>query len=176
MDHNRKAGPANTATPAPAADPDAAENATGHYAELSASSPLGPGEFAAAQRAKQALDARLAALDASRAAAGEPRPPSAGAAMGQALKLSTTLVVTVLVGGALGYGLGRLTGQMAVFVLLGLGFGMGAGFRDAIRLARQMQTAAPGIRGEAETAAPGRAGAQAGGPSDPADHIDDEGK
>ena len=63
-------------------------------------------------------------------------------ALGAAWRMSVELVVAVLVGGALGLGLDRLTGATPWFMLAGLGFGFAAGVRAVVRSAAEMNAGA----------------------------------
>lgn len=68
---------------------------------------------------------------------GEPEkesPHSAGAGLGQAMRISTELLAGLLVGGALGYGLDWLLGTSPWFLLAGLGVGFAAGLRNLSRM------------------------------------------
>lgn len=90
---------------------------------------------------KRALDDALSKYETKNRAEGS-TPPGAGAALGEAFKLSATFVVTVLVGVALGWGLGALTGFRAAGMIAGLVLGIAAGFREVIRAAHRMQARA----------------------------------
>lgn len=61
-----------------------------------------------------------------------------GSLLGMAWRLSTELLVSVLVGAGLGYGLDRLLGTKPWLLILGLGFGFAAGIRGVIRIADKM--------------------------------------
>lgn len=63
---------------------------------------------------------------------------SDGTILGMAWRLSTELVVSVLVGAGLGYGLDRLFGTAPWILLIGLGFGFAAGIRSVLRTAARM--------------------------------------
>jgi len=61
-----------------------------------------------------------------------------GSILGMAWRLSTELVVAVLVGAGLGYGLDTLFGTKPWFMLAGLGFGFAAGIKSVLRVAEKM--------------------------------------
>ena len=61
-----------------------------------------------------------------------------GSLLGMAWRLSTELVVAVLVGAALGYGLDSLLGTRPWILLIGLGFGFAAGLMNTFRVAQKM--------------------------------------
>ncbi len=56
-----------------------------------------------------------------------------------AWRLSMELVVSVSVGGALGFGIDHLTGASPFGMLVGIGFGFAAGVRGVMRAALEMQ-------------------------------------
>jgi len=58
--------------------------------------------------------------------------------LGMAWRLSTELIVSVLVGTALGYGLDKLFGTNPWILLVGMGFGFAAGIRGVLRTADRM--------------------------------------
>ena len=62
-----------------------------------------------------------------------------GTLLGMAWRLSTELVVAVLVGAGLGYGLDYLFGTRPWLLLIGLGFGIAAGFMSVFRVAGKME-------------------------------------
>ena len=61
-----------------------------------------------------------------------------GTLLGMAWRLSTELVVAVLVGTGLGYGLDYLLETRPWFLLVGLGFGFAAGIMSVFRVAGRM--------------------------------------
>jgi ATP synthase protein I len=65
-----------------------------------------------------------------------------GALLGMAWRLSTELVVAVLVGAGLGYGLDKLLGTAPWILIIGLGFGFVAGIKTTLRTAAKMDAAA----------------------------------
>lgn len=73
-------------------------------------------------------------LDAMRGEPDQESPHSAGAGLGQAMRVSTELLAGLLVGGALGYGLDWLLETSPWFLLAGLGVGFAAGLRNLSRM------------------------------------------
>jgi len=63
---------------------------------------------------------------------------NSGSLLGMAWRLSTELLVSVLVGTGLGYGLDKLFGTKPWILLIGLGFGFAAGIRSVLRTAEKM--------------------------------------
>ena len=59
--------------------------------------------------------------------------------LGMAWRISTELVVAVLIGCALGYGGDYLTGKGPIFIILGLVLGLAAGLRNTFRLVLKME-------------------------------------
>lgn len=82
-----------------------------------------------------ALEARIAAAQDKR-----PKPridDNSGNMLGLAWRLSTEMVVSVLVGLGLGFGLDKLFGTTPWIMLVGVGFGFAAGIRNTLRLAER---------------------------------------
>jgi len=71
----------------------------------------------------------------------EKEQDNSGSLLGMAWRLSTELVVAVLVGTAIGYGLDRLFGTRPWILLIGLGFGFAAGIMNVLRVAGKMDAA-----------------------------------
>ncbi|MEP1231068.1 MAG: AtpZ/AtpI family protein [Litorimonas sp.] len=63
---------------------------------------------------------------------------NSGSLLGMAWRLSTELLVSVLVGAGLGYGLDKLFGTNPWILLVGLGFGFAAGIKSVLRTAEKM--------------------------------------
>jgi len=68
----------------------------------------------------------------------QPKNEEDGSLLGMAWRLSTELVVAVLVGSALGYGLDRLFGTAPWIMVVGIGFGFATGIRNTFRTAGKM--------------------------------------
>jgi len=68
-----------------------------------------------------------------------------GSLLGMAWRLSTELVVSVLVGAGLGYGLDKLFGTAPWLLIVGLGFGFATGIRGVMRVAAKMDAASAHI-------------------------------
>ncbi len=64
-----------------------------------------------------------------------------GSLLGMAWRMSTELVVAVLVGTGLGYGLDKFLGTQPWILLLGIGFGFAAGIMNVVRAAEKMDAA-----------------------------------
>lgn len=84
----------------------------------------------------ESLDARIKAAQSKYA--DDPREKEDHSALGMAWKLSTELVVSVLVGTGLGYGLDKLLNSSPWFMLIGIGFGFAAGIKSVLRVADKM--------------------------------------
>lgn len=85
------------------------------------------------------LDALNAKLQAAKARQPQEKEQSAdGSMLGMAWRLSTELIVSVLVGTGLGYGLDYLFGTSPWILLVGMGFGFAAGIRSVLRTADKM--------------------------------------
>ena len=61
-----------------------------------------------------------------------------GSILGMAWRLSTELVVAVLVGAGLGFGLDKLFNTQPWLLVVGLGFGFATGIRGVLRTAAKM--------------------------------------
>lgn len=84
-----------------------------------------------------ALDARVKAAQARH----KPKDYSQnddGSLLGMAWRLSTELVVSILVGMGLGYGVDFIFGTKPWGLFIGLGFGFAAGIRSVLRTADKM--------------------------------------
>ena len=68
-----------------------------------------------------------------------------GSILGMAWRLSTELVVAVLVGAGLGYGLDKLFNTQPWILVVGLGFGFATGIRGVLRTAARMDAASAHI-------------------------------
>ena len=66
---------------------------------------------------------------------------SDGTILGMAWRLSTEIIVAVLVGMGLGYGLDHLLGTKPWMMLVGVGFGFAAGIMNVMRSAARMDAA-----------------------------------
>lgn len=84
------------------------------------------------------LESKLAAANAKRAAKIGPDKSDDGSLLGMAWRLSTELLVSVLVGMFLGLGIDTLLGTKPWGFFLGLGFGIAAGFMSVFRTADAM--------------------------------------
>ena len=83
-----------------------------------------------------ALDAKLRAAKARLPQ--EKEQSSDGSMLGMAWRLSTELIVSVLVGTGLGFGLDKLFGTSPWITLAGVGFGFAAGIKAVLRTADAM--------------------------------------
>lgn len=102
------------------------------------SSPEGPHD----KRKLDDLGRRLRDLEQRAEATGTiPRKSAAepNSALGSAFKLSTEFVAALVVGGGMGWLLDQAFGTRPVLLLLGLAFGVAAGFYGVFRTARRMQ-------------------------------------
>lgn len=68
-----------------------------------------------------------------------------GSLLGMAWRLSTELVVAVLVGTGLGHLLDKFFGTSPWILLLGLGFGFAAGIMNTLRVAAKMDAASANV-------------------------------
>lgn len=64
-----------------------------------------------------------------------------GSLLGMAWRMSTELVVAVLVGFAIGYGLDRLFDTAPWIMVVGIGFGFAAGIKNTLHMAAKMEAA-----------------------------------
>jgi ATP synthase protein I len=84
------------------------------------------------------LESKLAAAQARRDAKIRPDKSEENSLLGMAWRLSTELLVSVLVGMFLGLGIDTLIGTKPWGLFLGLGFGIAAGFMSVFRSADAM--------------------------------------
>jgi len=84
------------------------------------------------------LESKLAAAQARRDAKIRPDKSEENSLLGMAWRLSTELLVSVLVGMFLGLGIDTLIGTKPWGLFLGLGFGIAAGFMSVFRTADAM--------------------------------------
>lgn len=84
------------------------------------------------------LESKLASAHARRAAKIGPDKSDDNSLLGMAWRLSTELLVSVLVGMFLGLGIDTLLGTKPWGFFLGLGFGIAAGFMSVFRTADAM--------------------------------------
>jgi ATP synthase protein I len=87
------------------------------------------------------LEERIAAARVRHAP--PPEPEARGAAMGQALRLSTELVAGVAVGGFIGWALDRWLGTTPLLMVVFLILGAAAGILNVMRSAKAMQPTGP---------------------------------
>lgn len=90
-----------------------------------------------------ALDAKLRAAKARQPQ--EKEQSSDGSMLGMAWRLSTELIVSVLVGTFLGLGLDKLLGTSPWITLVGVGFGFAAGIKAVLRTSDAMNAIDSGI-------------------------------
>lgn len=86
------------------------------------------------------LEERIAAARVRHAP--PPEPQARGAALGQALRLSTELVAGVAVGGFIGWALDRFFGSAPFLMVVFLLLGATAGIFNVVKTAKAMQAAA----------------------------------
>lgn len=84
------------------------------------------------------LEAKLSAAQARRKLKTDRNKRDENSLLGMAWRLSTELLVSVLVGMLLGYGIDTLIGTKPWGFLVGLGFGIAAGFVSVFRTADAM--------------------------------------
>jgi len=92
----------------------------------------------------KALEQRVKAAQA-KASGSEKDYTDDGGLLGMAWRLSTELVVAVLVGAGLGWGLDKLFGTAPWILLIGLGFGFAAGIKTTLRTAAKMDAASVNV-------------------------------
>jgi ATP synthase protein I len=107
-----------------------------------------PGDEQRRQR-PAALDKRLAAV---RGTAQPARPPRGEefAAASMAWRMVIELVMSIVIGGAMGWGLDTVFGTMPLFLIVFVMFGLAAGVRLMLRTAEDMNRAKPDERAERE--------------------------
>lgn len=86
------------------------------------------------------LEERIAAARVRHAP--PPEPQARGAALGQALRLSTELIAGVAVGGFIGWALDRFFGSAPFLMVVFLLLGATAGIFNVVKTAKAMQAAA----------------------------------
>jgi ATP synthase protein I len=86
------------------------------------------------------LEERIAAARVRHAP--PPEPQARGAALGQALRLSTELIAGVAVGGFIGWALDRFFGSAPFLMVVFLFLGATAGILNVVKTAKAMQAAA----------------------------------
>jgi len=92
------------------------------------------------------LDALEQRLNKAKAKHKEPeKEQNDGSLLGMAWRLSTELVVAVLVGAGLGHLLDKLFGTAPWLLLVGLGFGFAAGIMSTLRVAAKMDEATANV-------------------------------
>ena len=92
----------------------------------------------------KALEARLDKAQA-RHTKSDTDQKTDGSLLGMAWRLSTELVVAVLVGAGLGFGLDKLFNTQPWLLIVGLGFGFATGIRGVLRVAAKMDAASAHI-------------------------------
>lgn len=88
----------------------------------------------------KALEQRLSTAQAKHSKSDKENTTD-GSLLGMAWRLSTELVVAVLVGTGLGYGLDTLFNTQPWLLVVGLGFGFAAGIKGVMRVAARMDAA-----------------------------------
>ena len=83
----------------------------------------------------RALEARLQDMRRREAAKNRKPPPSA---MGIAYRFMSELVVALIVGGAIGWGLDRLFGTRPILMIVFVLLGAGAGISNVVRAAKEV--------------------------------------
>lgn len=92
----------------------------------------------------KALEQRLSTAKAKHHKSDEENTTD-GSTLGMAWRLSTELVVAVLVGAGLGFGLDKLFNTQPWILVVGLGFGFATGIRSVMRTAARMDAASAHI-------------------------------
>jgi ATP synthase protein I len=90
------------------------------------------------------LDRRLAAARGARAAPVRSTSRSEYTAAAMAWRMVIELVMAIVIGGAMGWGLDTLFGTMPLFLIVFVLFGFAAGVRLMLRTAQEMQRDRPG--------------------------------
>lgn len=89
------------------------------------------------------LDSRLEKAKAGHSAK-QPKPRTGGnSALGIAYRLAMEIVIAVIVGGAIGWGLDTWLNTGPIFLVIFLFIGMAAGFMTAYRASEQMRKSSP---------------------------------
>ena len=97
------------------------------------------------------LDAARAARKGARGTNGVAMDASASAGLGLGFRIATELVVAVLIGGLLGYGIDYLAGISPIGLILGFFIGVAAGLLNVQRsMARMTEEAETGRSGSSE--------------------------
>jgi ATP synthase protein I len=89
------------------------------------------------------LDRRLAAVRGARAPAAPSARREEYAAASMAWRMVIELVMAIVIGGAMGWGLDTLFGTMPLFLIVFVLFGLAAGVRLMLRTAEEMQRRPP---------------------------------
>ncbi len=106
--------------------------------------PEGPGEGKARPGRMAELDRRLAAARGAKAAPVRSTRREEYTAASMAWRMVIELVMAIVIGGAMGWGLDTLFGTMPLFLIVFVLFGLAAGVRLMLRTAEQMQRGRPG--------------------------------
>jgi ATP synthase protein I len=105
--------------------------------------PGGPGEGKAGPGRLTELERRLAAARGVKAPVQSTRRDEYAAAS-MAWRMVIELVMAIVIGGAMGWGLDTLFGTMPLFLIVFVLFGFAAGVRLMLRTAAEMQRGRPG--------------------------------
>ena len=89
------------------------------------------------------FDRRLAAARGAKATPAPPRRREEYAAASMAWRMVIELVMAIVIGGAMGWGLDTLLGTMPLFLIVFVLFGLAAGVRLMLRTAQEMNRAKP---------------------------------